>query len=68
MEQIEGRFAELSEQMADPEVISDHRRYADAGRAYRTLERAHGLAQEWRRATDDAAGAREQIAEDGDEP
>ena len=67
VEQIEGRFAELSEQMADPEVISDQRRYAEAGRAYRTLERAHGLAQEWRRATDDAAGARELIAEDGDD-
>src|SRR6185295_6179813 len=68
VEQIEGRFAELSEQMADPDVISDQRRYAEAGRAYRTLEPAHQLAQEWRRATDDAAGARELIAEDGDDP
>ena len=67
VEQIEGRFAELSEQMSDPEVISDQRRYAEVGRAYRGLERAHGLAQEWRRATDDAAGARELIAEDGDD-
>jgi protein subunit release factor A len=46
VEQIEGRFAELSEQMSDPEVISDQRRYADVGRAYRTIERAHVLAQE----------------------
>jgi len=45
VEQIEGRFAELSEQMADPEVISDQRRYAEMGRAYRTLEPAHQLAQ-----------------------
>ena len=67
VEQIEGRFAELSEQMSDPDVISDQRRYAEVGRAYRGLERAHGLAQEWRRATDDAAGARELIAEDGDD-
>ena len=67
VEQIEGRFAELSEQMSDPEVISDQRRYAEVGRAYRGLERANGLAQEWRRATDDAAGARELIAEDGDD-
>jgi protein subunit release factor A len=63
VEQIEGRFAELSGQMADPEVISDQRRYAEVGRAYRSLEPAHQLAQEWRRATDDAAGARELIAE-----
>jgi peptide chain release factor 1 len=68
VEQIEGRFAELSGQMSNPEVISDQRRYAEVGRAYRGLERAHGLAQEWRRATDDAAGARELIAEDGDDP
>ena len=68
VEQIEGRFAELSAQMADPDVISDQRRYAEVGRAYRTLEPAHRLAQEWRRATDDAAGARELLAEDGDEP
>ena len=68
VEQIEDRFSELSEQMADPEVISDQRRYADVGRAYRQLEPAHALASEWRHATDDAAGARELLAEDGDDP
>ncbi len=68
VEQIEGRFAELSQQMADPEVIGDQARYADAGRSYRQLESANELAAEWRRATDDAAGARELLAEDGDDP
>ena len=68
VEQIESRFAELSAQMSDPEVIGDQRRYAEVGRAYRALEQAHRLAQEWRRATDDAAGARELLAEDGDDP
>jgi len=68
VEQIEGRFGELSDQMSDPEVISDQRRYADVGRAYRTLEPAHRLAQEWRHATDDAAGARELLDEGGDDP
>jgi peptide chain release factor 1 len=68
VEQIESRFAELSEQMADPDVIGDQRRYAEAGRAYRALGPAHELAREWRRATDDAAGARELLAEDGDDP
>ena len=29
---------------------------------------ANGLAQEWRHATDDAAGARELLSEDGDDP
>jgi len=68
VEQIEGRFAELSAQLGDPEVIGDQRRYAEAGRAYRALLPAHQLAREWRRATDDAAGARELLAEDGDDP
>ena len=67
VEQIEDRFAELSTQMADPDVISDQRRYAEVGRAYRTLGPAHQLAQQWRRATDDAAGARELLAEGGDD-
>jgi peptide chain release factor 1 len=67
VEQIESRFGELSEQMSDPEVIGDQRRYAEVGRAYRALEPAHRLAVEWRRATDDAAGARELLAEDGDD-
>jgi peptide chain release factor 1 len=68
VEQIEGRFAELSEQMADPAVIGDQARYAEVGRAYHALEPAHRLALEWRRHTDDVAGARELLAEDGDDP
>jgi peptide chain release factor 1 len=68
VEQIEARFLELSEQMADPNVIGDRERYAEVGRAYRALEPAHALALEWRQASDDAAGARELLAEDGDDP
>jgi peptide chain release factor 1 len=68
VEQIEARFAELSEQMSDPDVISDRERYAEVGRAYHSLEPAHELAQEYRRAADDAAGARELLSEDGDDP
>jgi peptide chain release factor 1 len=68
VEQIESRVAELSEQLADPDVIADNRRYAEVGRAYHALTPAHELAQQWRRAADDAAGARELLAEDGDDP
>src|SRR5919108_935322 len=68
VEQIESRFHELSGQMSDPEVISDRERYAEVGRAYRQLEPAHELAREYRQAADDAAGARELLAEDGDDP
>ena len=65
VEQIEGRFAELSEQMTDPAVIGDRERYAEVGRAYRHLEPAAKLAAEWRRARDDAAGAEELLSEEG---
>jgi peptide chain release factor 1 len=68
VDQIETRFSDLSEQMSDPEVIGDRKRYADVGRQYRALEPAHKLAEEYRRAADDAAGARELLAEDGDDP
>ncbi len=68
VEQIEARFAEFGEQMTDPEVIGDRERYAAAGRAYSQLEPAAKLAREWRRARDDAAGAEELLAEDGDDP
>jgi peptide chain release factor 1 len=68
VKQIEGRFDELSNQMADPEVIGDRERYAEVGRAYRALEPAHRLAIEYRKAADDAAGARELLSEDGEDP
>jgi peptide chain release factor 1 len=68
VDQIEARFAELSEQMADPEVIADRERYAEVGRAWRALQPAHELAREYRQARSDAAGARELLEEEGDDP
>ena len=44
VEQIEQRFAELSGEIVDPEVIGDRNRYAEVGRAYRQLEPAAKLA------------------------
>jgi peptide chain release factor 1 len=67
VEQIESRFAELSRQMTDPDVISDRHRYAEAGREYARLEPAAKLAEQWRRATDDAAGAQE-LLDEGEDP
>jgi peptide chain release factor 1 len=65
--QIEQRFAELSDQMADPAVLGDRRRHAEVGRAYRRLEPAARLAAEWRHARDDAAGADELLEEHADD-
>jgi peptide chain release factor 1 len=66
--QIEARFAELEGELSDPVVIGDRERFAAASRAYRELEPAAKLAGEYRRAADDAEGARELLAEDGDDP
>jgi peptide chain release factor 1 len=66
--QIERRFYELQGQMVDPAVINDRERYAAVGREYRKIEKAHDLAIEYRHAADDAAGARELLSEDGDDP
>jgi peptide chain release factor 1 len=66
--QIEGRFAELQNELSDPEVIGDRQRFAAVSRAYRELEHPARLAVEYRRTADDLAGARELLAEDGDDP
>ena len=66
--QIEARFAELEGELSDPEVIGDRERFEAASRAYRELEPAATLAAEYRHAADDAAGARELLAEDGEDP
>jgi peptide chain release factor 1 len=68
VDQIEDRFSELERQMSDPSVIADRERYAEVGREYRELEAAHALAREWLTLKDDLEGARELIAEDGDDP
>lgn len=66
-EQIEARFAELEQQMSDPEVIGDRERYAEVGREYRQMEPAHALVAEYRNLSDDLEGARELLEEDEDE-
>ena len=68
VEQIEARHAHAQAQMSDPAVIGDRLRYAEAGRLYNQLAPAARLAEEWRRTQDDAAGAEELLAEDGEDP
>ena len=67
VEQIEARYEDVQQQMADPEVIADRRRYADAGRQFNQLAPAARLAEEWRRATSDAEGAQELLDEGADD-
>jgi peptide chain release factor 1 len=66
--QIEARFGELQEELSDPAVIGDRDRFRAASQAYSELEPAAKLAAEYRRALDDAEGARELLEEDGEDP
>jgi peptide chain release factor 1 len=66
--QIESRFSGLEQELSDPDVIADRERFTAASRAYRDLEPAARLASEYRRAVDDFEGARDLLAEDGDDP
>ncbi len=68
VDQIEARFDGLQSELSDPDVISDRARFTAASRAYRELEPAAKLAGEYRRAVDDFEGARELLAEDGEDP
>src|SRR3954467_14431322 len=54
--------------MADPELHADRERAAEVGREYNELRAAHDLAREWLKLKDDLEGARELLAEDGDDP
>jgi peptide chain release factor 1 len=67
VEQIEQRFGEVSEEMADPAVTSDRARFAEIGRAFAQLAPAAKLAEEWRRTQDDLAGVRELLEEGGED-
>jgi peptide chain release factor 1 len=67
VEQIEARYAEVEAQMSDPDVFGDRQRAAEVGREYNQLKTANVLAEEWRRVTDDVAGARELLDEGEDD-
>jgi peptide chain release factor 1 len=67
IQQIEQRYGELTEQLADPATLADRERYGALARSHRDLEDVHRLAEEYRKAESDAAGAEELLeGSDGD--
>ncbi|MDQ3890958.1 MAG: peptide chain release factor 1 [Actinomycetota bacterium] len=56
--ELERSYAEAEERMSDPEIFSDRRAAADAGRRLKELEGPYKLAQEWREARADLTDAR----------
>jgi peptide chain release factor 1 len=65
--QLENRFGELESELSDPDVIGNRDRFEAASRAYSELEPAARLAIEYRHAADDLEGARELLAESGED-
>jgi peptide chain release factor 1 len=63
VEQVEERYRELEQQLADPETMADRSRYADVARSHRELGDAHELARQYRIAESNAAGAQELLDE-----
>jgi peptide chain release factor 1 len=63
VEQVEDRYRELEEQLADPDVMADRQRYAEVARSHRELGEAHDLAKRYRIAESNAAGAAELLEE-----
>jgi peptide chain release factor 1 len=66
VEQIEARFADAQREMSDPDVFGDRNRAAAAGRAFRQLETASKLAEQWRSAVADETEARGMLEESED--
>jgi len=67
VEEIERSYAELTEQLADPEVLGDRTRYAAAARRHAELQAAHDLVVRYREAERAAAGAESLLGADGDD-
>jgi peptide chain release factor 1 len=63
VEQVEERYRELEQQLADPDTMADRARYADVARSHRELGEAHELAKRYRMAESNAAGAEELVQE-----
>ena len=64
IDEIERSYAELTEQLSDPELLADRSRYTAAARRHAELSDAHALALQYREAERAAADAEEMLAAD----
>jgi peptide chain release factor 1 len=67
IDEIERTYAEITEQLSDPEVLGDRARYTAAARKHAELGSAHALAEQYLEAQKAVAEAEEMLA-DGDAP
>jgi peptide chain release factor 1 len=63
--EIERTYTELAEQLSDPEVLTDRKRYADVARKHADLESAHALTLQYREAEQATSEAEELLGGDG---
>ena len=64
IDEIERSYDELNAQLADPEVLGDRARYADAARAHAELQQVHELTQRYREAERTVADAEGLLGDD----
>jgi peptide chain release factor 1 len=64
IDEIERSYAEITEQLTDPEVLGDRARYADAARRHAELQAVHELTQRYRQAERGVAGAEQVLADE----
>ena len=67
VEEIERSYAELNEQLTDPEVLSDRARYTATARRYSELQAVHELVVRYREAERAAADAEALLGADDEE-
>src|SRR6266550_1910349 len=63
LDQIELRFEELSQQLADPDIMSDGDRYRKVAKAHSDLSEMVAKYREWKRIEDDLQQARSMLAD-----
>ena len=64
IEEIERSYEELNGQLADPEVLGDHARYADVARQHAELQQVYELARHFREAERNVADAEGLLGDD----
>ena len=64
IEEIERTFGEINAQLADPDVLGDHARYADVARRHAELQAVYALTQRYREAGATVADAEGLLADE----
>jgi len=67
LDELETRFRQLSDQMAEPEIVNDPEAYRKSAKTVRDLEEVVAKYREWKKVTSDLEGARAMLDEDDPE-